>query len=966
MFAQFVCKQKPEVMIRDFHDPGSPEQITKESVVMSYIQPNLKQLFDELQHVRAKWRLLGLYLDVPNDELDAIDEDKQNLDDKLYALCCIWPHIKPQGTWKDVVKALKKIKRIDLAERLEEKYIKNNTSSYRTNLQQPCGGTKSPVTKESMQGESGIQDQTIDIPKDVIKNVNSLAAQFKSLLTVVQSALKQRLRNNDLNLENLGRFICNLLSVPYMPPCVTEGRDEIDTLFFPLLDHICFLHTGPFRFIDIAYLQCMLEAKIESYDDDLDEFMQSTTIIAFKEMIQCKGLYKGIPVILRLSRRWESCTLSHLRHLTQYLFKDSSSLLTFSVIHHSLLTIKYTAPDSLLLSFITMASRSIRGMKWAGIISIQVGTVILEINGTDYHPSKALMIAASKLFSDSYITDDIRLLINIGGDVNFKNVIYPNTTPLLVAASIGNLLTLKVLLQSKADPNLGDAENLSPLYLACHYGHHQCVNLLLQSKADPNIQVNYGVTALYIACQNGHYKCVDVLLKSNADPDIQTKLSIGATALYAASDRGHHQCVDLLLQSNADPNIQATNGTTALLIASQYGHHQCVDLLLKSKADPNIQAFFGITALYVASKRGHHICVDLLLKSNADPNIPAENGTTPLMAAVIFGHGQIVHTLLRHKSDPNSIAENSNPLSQACHFGDLSTVLHLLEYGAHLEMPGLISCAPLLIAVDQGHYDIVKALVNAGANINVQDEFSGATPLIVASAHGNLHIAHLLLQLGSNMYVKDNNGCTANMYADARDHHGIVTLLAETLYERAAKYFYSPSLEESSIPHSSEDDEPSGVMPPLISAVSKGRYGVAKALVRSGADVNVQDKDNATPLIVAAQGNIRMVRLLLQSGANMFAQDNKGYTANLVAVIKEQHDIVTLLAVKLYERAIKYFTSIVSENPELSTTSSDTQLSKETILNHMDSMLSSFQSHYTSVMKENEGIWNLPSQQNVH
>ena len=94
---------------------------------MSDIQPNLQQLVEELQSIRTRWKLFGLFLGIPKDDLEAIDVDKKNVKDKLYVLCYKWLQMKPRGTWNDIVKALKKIERLDLAERLGKKYTSSGT-----------------------------------------------------------------------------------------------------------------------------------------------------------------------------------------------------------------------------------------------------------------------------------------------------------------------------------------------------------------------------------------------------------------------------------------------------------------------------------------------------------------------------------------------------------------------------------------------------------------------------------------------------------------------------------------------------------------------------------------------------------------------------------------------------------------------------------------------------------------------
>ena len=194
---------------------------------MSDIQPNLQQLIEELQTIRTKWQLFGVFLGVPKDELDAIDENKRNVEDKLYALFCKWTEIQPRGTWQDIMKALKKIKRLDVAEILEKKYIKHHLPSSDTSYCKSESMSLSPQNQsvDSSPGPTELDDNTctdkahVDVPKYLMQDVDDLASQFTYLLTKMQSALQQQLIRNELDLDQLGRFISNTFCVSYVPFC---------------------------------------------------------------------------------------------------------------------------------------------------------------------------------------------------------------------------------------------------------------------------------------------------------------------------------------------------------------------------------------------------------------------------------------------------------------------------------------------------------------------------------------------------------------------------------------------------------------------------------------------------------------------------------------------------------------------------------------------------------------------------
>ena len=988
--------------------------------VQTPCRPTFHQLYDEVHHVKAEWERFGLCLGFVPDDLAVIARNKSDVDQSFAAVCDKWLKRNPSGTWEDIIIALEKMERFDLKIELEKKYIKHNLPSSDTSYDRMSTSLSPPYQSAVTSSPGPADDNTktthvhVDVPKEFKNDVDDLAVQFTYLLSCIESGLKQKLINNQLNLDQLGRFISDLLSIPYEPLHVTEGRDEIDILFSQFRDYLSFLHTDLLRHIDKQYLNCMLQDEIKKYDDDIDEFMKSTTIIDFKEMIRSKGLDKGIPVILRLNRRWKGCTLDHLHHLTDYLFEDSSSLLKFDEIHHSVLTIKYTVPRSLLLSLRNMASRKVRGMKWAGVLSIQVDTILMTVstNETCIHPSDALLDAAR--LNDDQITNDIHLLVNIGGDVNTIGTLQLSTrtrevTPLIMAAIEGSVSSLYALLELQANPDIQTNDGATALLAASHYGHEQCIHLLIQSKADPNIQENKGVTALVMASQKGDHQCVDLLLRSKADPDIQA--NNGVTALHMASQKGDHQCVDLLLQSKADPDIQTNNGVTALVMASQMGHDQCVDLLLQSKANPDIQTNNGVTALYTASQNGHYQCVDLLLHSKANPDIQTNNGVTALYIASQNGHDQCVDLLLQSKANPDIQNNNSyTALYAASYRGHDQCVALLLQSKASPDIQARNGATALLAASQNGHDRCVDLLLQSKANPDIQDN-NFATALYVASQNRHDQCVELLLQSKANPNIPDTFGRTPLLTAIFNKHHQIVNMLLEhnahpnvdalglsSLSLACACSGGDLSIVSLLLQHGALVNIPE-VISPLSAAVHEGHYDIVKFLINAGADVNVQEEHyyGVTPLIIAsARGNLLIVHLLLQSGADVTIQDKEGYTAIDAAKVLQHQEILrvlslTLLTDKVLEQVQKYLspseqspksavvTSPQDDDTSLESQSTDTtpqfnndgsesvsqqhqdnnerqtqesnQFSLETIRNHFNSMLNSLQTSYKSFAK---------------
>lgn len=110
--------------------------------------------------------------------------------------------------------------------------------------------------------------------------------------------------------------------------------------------------------------------------------------------------------------------------------------------------------------------------------------------------------------------------------------------PLVQAALAGNIDIVKLLLEAKADVNMGPAFALEA---AAGRGHVQVLKLLLEAKAD----VNMGpYTALMAAVDGGHLGIAKMLLDNGANPNLGTKKV--RTALKRAEKSRHPRKAEMI------------------------------------------------------------------------------------------------------------------------------------------------------------------------------------------------------------------------------------------------------------------------------------------------------------------------------------------------------------------------------------------------------------------------------------
>ena len=120
------------------------------------------------------------------------------------------------------------------------------------------------------------------------------------------------------------------------------------------------------------------------------------------------------------------------------------------------------------------------------------------------------------------------------------------------------------------------------------------------------------------------------------------------------------------------------------------------------------------------------------------------------------------------------------------------------------------SGSAIMNAVMLGDIEQVKKLLARLASPNVRDEISGRTPLIFAAMNGHTEIVKILLEKGAEVEAKDMEGWTALRYALAYEYEEIIELLvrAGAHGEAAYKSPFRSSKETSTGPEIATREKP--------------------------------------------------------------------------------------------------------------------------------------------------------------
>jgi len=200
--------------------------------------------------------------------------------------------------------------------------------------------------------------------------------------------------------------------------------------------------------------------------------------------------------------------------------------------------------------------------------------------------------------------------------------------------------------------------------------------------------------------------------------------------------------------------------------------------LLDRGASPNGRNAKGETALHVAVSADHtkdRRTIRLLLRRGADPKFGREDGTTPLHVAAAYGTVPTLRALLEGGADPRvRTYQDDTPLHLAAAPQPDRTpddcrvfVQELVARGGDPNARNVFGMAPLHRAAMVGHLPVVRALLDAGARVDLVGT-GGATALHLAAVSGHAPVVAELLARGADRRRRDDDGRTALEAARAR------------------------------------------------------------------------------------------------------------------------------------------------------------------------------------------------------
>jgi ankyrin repeat protein len=400
------------------------------------------------------------------------------------------------------------------------------------------------------------------------------------------------------------------------------------------------------------------------------------------------------------------------------------------------------------------------------------------------------------------------------------------------------------------------------------------------------------VPPVWVAVEAGATNCLRWLLERGADADVRLKRRNGDPFRYSgltplefamrwplARDMRANVGIErwtprdmevlrLLLRHGADVFGNTPRGDRPNLPSLEQAgvSWEVIDVLVTNAVPATIRDSEGTTLLHIAAAHWRAAAVEHLLRAGLSPSATNASGLTPLQACLLH-----VHPGSAPPADALAIIQRlrdagaPEDMCVAAALGRVDTLNRLITAtpGAVEERDG-IGRSPLHHAVSAGQVEAVEWLLKHGADPAASDRH-GDTPLHVAALGSSLKALQRLVKAGAPI--------------DALNRVGETPLVCGLSHLDAVEFLLDAG--------ASAEPEGEGAVQPLVRALewNSARPRLLRMLVQHGARMNRPASDGSPLLHFASRAHhdLSVIGALVRLGADLEAQDSEGNTLLLLA-----------------------------------------------------------------------------------
>ncbi len=322
------------------------------------------------------------------------------------------------------------------------------------------------------------------------------------------------------------------------------------------------------------------------------------------------------------------------------------------------------------------------------------------------------------------------------------------------------------------------ANRLAELLTAASDGEGEQVRKLLAKEIQlDRIPSGWDRDAITAAATNGHEEIVRLLLNSGAQVTGKKRGNFPLDACFDSwfqnrDDRSKFApTLKLLLRHGAEP----TPGMITKVIMYEADLDLLRILLDAGKAWPWYTVFLAEGGgLWAAASMGDVTLdiLELLLQAGSQPNHSSPINGTPLSVAVKLNREKSVKKLILHGANPDFPAfTGETPLLLAARSGLVNMVKLLIDAGAEVNRPGDIKLSDELLETRPSPGE---------TNYNPFPIMRQITPLIVAARLGHSEVVRELLKANADPSLAGSDGRMAIDWAREEGHDEVIKVLVET------------------------------------------------------------------------------------------------------------------------------------------------------------------------------------------
>ncbi|MDQ0976559.1 ankyrin repeat protein [Neobacillus niacini] len=183
---------------------------------------------------------------------------------------------------------------------------------------------------------------------------------------------------------------------------------------------------------------------------------------------------------------------------------------------------------------------------------------------------------------------------------------------------------------------------------------------------------------------------------------------------------------------------------------------------------------------------------------------------------------------------------------------DSETVRRLIEEGVDINTQDSQGRTATMISTYNNDIETAKILIDAGADVNIQDELEN-NPFLYAGAEGYIEILKLTIKAGADPSITNRYGGTALIPAS---EHGYVDVIKELLTNT-----------DMDINHINDLGWTALLEAIILNNGDEKQQQTVQLLIDHGADVNIADHNNVTPLQHAQKKGFKEIEnILLKAG----------------------------------------------------------------------------------------------------